>query len=673
MKILIYGSNGWIGKQVIQYLESEQIFFIKGISRVDNLDDIKNEIQKNEPTHVLSLIGRTHGKIGDKIYSTIDYLEQENKLVENLNDNLFAPVQLALICNSLNIHFTYLGTGCIFEYDEPKKLKKFDEISLPNFFGSSYSIVKGFTDRLMHIIPILNLRIRMPINSEYNSRNFITKITHYDKVCSIQNSMTVIPSFLPYIIDMMKQKLRITINLTNPGTISHNEILQLYTEIVDPHFVWDNFTIDEQNSILSSKRSNNHLDTTLLKSLYPDIKHIKEAVIDCLQLYPKNIIIRLDNVALAELSGSLTRIGSQETKERNAEEQSSEELPRLFTKEASNTTHNIIEQVQTYFLNDLTTNILITGGCGFIGSHFINHLYDTYDKINIINIDALYYCANEKNIRSDIIQSKRYKMIKGNICSDDIVRHVLNQFNINYVVHFAAQTHVQNSFSDAIQYTIDNIVGTHTLLESCRNHGKIIRFIHVSTDEVYGESLQNIDEKHKTEFSVLCPTNPYAGTKAGAELIAQTYYHSFQMPIIITRGNNVYGPNQYPEKLIPKFIQQLKSDKKVTIQGNGSALRGFLHISDTVNAFDIILSSGQVGQIYNIGCDSYMEYSVLDVAKILIKLIKNTVRYENWIKYIEDRPFNDSRYYISNQKLKDLGWGIKTKFMDGLKQLVYEL
>ena len=145
-----------------------------------------------------------------------------------------------------------------------------------------------------------------------------------------------------------------------------------------------------------------------------------------------------------------------------------------------------------------------------------------------------------------------------------------------------------------------------------------------------------LDEMQKTEYSTLYPTNPYAGTKAGAELIAQTYLHSFKMPIIITRGNNVYGPNQYPEKLIPKFIKLLNENKKVTIQGNGSTLRAFMYVSDTVKAFDIILNKGKIGEIYNIGCDEGMEYSVKDIAQILIKMIKNTEQYDDWIEYIED-------------------------------------
>ena len=251
----------------------------------------------------------------------------------------------------------------------------------------------------------------------------------------------------------------------------------------------------------------------------------------------------------------------------------------------------------------------------------------------------------------------------------DLVNHILKSYEVSHVIHFAAQSHVQNSFTDALQYTQDNIVGTHTLLECCRLYGKVERFIHVSTDEVYGESMLETDEKHKTEHSILCPTNPYAATKAGAELLAQSYNHSFGMPIIITRGNNVYGPNQYPEKVIPRFIQQLKNREKVTIQGDGSCVRAFMHVFDTADAFTIILEKGQIGEIYNIGCDEGMEYSILDVAKLLIKEIQKTKDYDKWITYIEDRPFNDQRYYISNQKLKELGWSIKMSFDEGIRTL----
>ncbi len=315
-------------------------------------------------------------------------------------------------------------------------------------------------------------------------------------------------------------------------------------------------------------------------------------------------------------------------------------------------------------------NLLVTGGCGFIGSNFINYFLFKYSDIKVINIDALYYCANEHNINNSIRNSEQYVFIQGNICSKDLINHILKFYNIDHVIHFAAQSHVQNSFEDSIQYTRDNVLGTHILLECCRNYNKIIKFIHVSTDEVYGESMTEINEKKKTEHSILCPTNPYAATKSAAELIAQSYNHSFKMPIIITRGNNVYGPNQYPEKLIPKFIKQLKENKPVTIQGDGSCIRSFLHSNDTSTAFECILLNGTIGEIYNIGSDDNMEYSVLEIAKKLIKLIKQTEEYSNWISYIEDRPFNDKRYYISNEKLKKLGWKISTYLNEGLIELI---
>ena len=315
-------------------------------------------------------------------------------------------------------------------------------------------------------------------------------------------------------------------------------------------------------------------------------------------------------------------------------------------------------------------NLLVTGGCGFIGSNFINYYYKKHEHVNIYNLDAMYYCADENNVEEHIRFSDRYKLIKGNLCSYDLLQHLLESYQIDTIIHFAAQSHVQDSFSDSFKYTNDNILGTHTLLEASRIYGKINKFIHISTDEVYGESLFSEDEEKKNEQSILCPTNPYAATKAGAELIASSYRFSFKMPIIITRGNNVYGANQYPEKLIPRFIKLLKEDKKVTIQGDGSNIRAFLHAMDVASALECVLDKGKIGEIYNIGSDEDKEYTVLEIAKILIKTIKNTENYDEWIEYVEDRPFNDKRYYISNEKVKDLGWKIEKDFMEGLNELI---
>jgi UDP-glucose 4,6-dehydratase len=310
-------------------------------------------------------------------------------------------------------------------------------------------------------------------------------------------------------------------------------------------------------------------------------------------------------------------------------------------------------------------NLLVTGGCGFIGSNFINYYFYKNESVQIFNIDAMYYCASESNILNCIRNSDRYHFIKGNLQYEDLVTYVLQKYSITHIIHFAAQSHVQNSFDESLKYTFDNIVGTHNLLECCRIYNGIKKFIHVSTDEVYGESLNN-DLKH--EASILIPTNPYAATKAGAELIAMSYIKSYNLPIVITRGNNVYGPNQYPEKLIPRFIKQLKNNEQVTIQGDGSAIRSFLHVDDTCSAFEIILEQGVVGEIYNIG--THEEYTVTEVAKILVKLMKGTDDFQSYVRFIADRPFNDSRYFISNEKLVSLGWKIKIPFLEGIKKLV---
>ena len=287
MKVLLYGANGWIGQKVHDLLVRGGHTVIVGNMRAENSSDLEEEIKQVNPTNIISTIGRTHGTIDEVKYTTIDYLEQKGKLRENVRDNLYSPTVIAIISNKYGVHYAYLGTGCIFTYDgdeHPYEEERggFAECAKPNFFGSSYSIVKGYTDMIMKMFDnVLNVRIRMPITDEVNSRNFITKITSYNKICSVPNSMTVLPDLLPVIIDMMRSGITGTINFTNPGLISHNEILEMYREIVDKDFTWNNFSIEEQRQILASERSNNFLDTSRLESLY-NVKGIKESVRDVL-------------------------------------------------------------------------------------------------------------------------------------------------------------------------------------------------------------------------------------------------------------------------------------------------------------------------------------------------------------------------------------------------------
>lgn len=276
MKWLIFGGKGWIGTYVSNLLLDQNEIIIHAISRADNETAVENELIEIKPDRVVSLIGRTHGPG----YSTIDYLEQKGKLVENLRDNLYGPMTLAILCKRHNIHLTYLGTGCIFYGTDGDSGNGYTEDATPDFFGSSYSTVKGYTDRLMHLFStnVLNVRIRMPITSDNSPRNFITKILNYKKICSVPNSMSVLPELLPIMIDMAKNKMTGTINLVNPGLISHNEILEIAREIINPNLTWENFSIEEMNKIILADRSNNFLNTSKLSTLYPNILPIKESV-----------------------------------------------------------------------------------------------------------------------------------------------------------------------------------------------------------------------------------------------------------------------------------------------------------------------------------------------------------------------------------------------------------
>jgi dTDP-glucose 4,6-dehydratase len=311
-------------------------------------------------------------------------------------------------------------------------------------------------------------------------------------------------------------------------------------------------------------------------------------------------------------------------------------------------------------------NFLITGGCGFIGSNYINHLFKNKKIKHIINLDILYYCANIYNINENVRNSDKYTFIKGDLNDYDLIVKILKDYKITHLVHFAAQSHVDNSFNNSLQYTYDNVKGTHTILEAIKNTNRNIIMLHFSTDEVYGES----DNNEMDEESILCPTNPYSASKAAAEMYVRSYIYSYKLKIIISRGNNVFGYNQYPEKLIPKFINLLREGKKCTLHGNGETIRNFIFIDDVCTAVDYIINAGAFGSVYNIGSDHNYERSVIDVTKLLVKKIKNDNDYTKYIKNVEDRPFNDKRYLISNDRLKELGWTQKISFDEGIDLLL---
>lgn len=283
MIILLYGKNGWISSLMEEILIKSKIEYYISDIRANNFNDVCEEIETIKPTHLMSFIGRTHGEG----INTIDYLEDKGKLDINVRDNLYAPLILGEAAKKYDIHLSYLGTGCIYTYDENHKMGDlntgFTENDIPNFKGSAYSTVKGYTDQIIRFNPnVLTLRIRMPISSKSNKRNFINKIISYDKICSIPNSMTVLDDFLPIMIDMAKSNITGVYNFTNPGLITHNEILQMYKDIIDTHFTWNNFTLEEQSEILKADRSNNYLNTDKIQTLYPKLKNIKDSIRDIL-------------------------------------------------------------------------------------------------------------------------------------------------------------------------------------------------------------------------------------------------------------------------------------------------------------------------------------------------------------------------------------------------------
>lgn len=307
-------------------------------------------------------------------------------------------------------------------------------------------------------------------------------------------------------------------------------------------------------------------------------------------------------------------------------------------------------------------NLLLTGGAGFIGSHVLRHLVKTYPSVKIINFDILDYCSNVKNY-AEIAHAPNFTFIKGSILNVELVSHILVTYNIDTILHFAAQTHVDRSFGNSLEFTQTNVLGTHVLLECSKQFG-IKRFIHVSTDEVYGE----VKIGSANEMAILSPTNPYACGKAGAEFICQSYIRSFNLPIIITRGNNVFGPCQFPEKVIPKFIFRLNSGQKACIHGEGNGLRNFLHTSDVVKAFDVILRKGKLHEVYNIG--TTFEISVVQLAKKLCEILGKPGSADDWIEHFADRAFNDSRYMIDSTKLRSLGWEPNLDFDSQLRETV---
>ncbi len=302
--------------------------------------------------------------------------------------------------------------------------------------------------------------------------------------------------------------------------------------------------------------------------------------------------------------------------------------------------------------------ILVTGGAGFIGNCFIRYMLNKYPDYKIINLDALTYCGNLENLKD--ITTSNYSFIKGNICDKALVADVMH--NVDCVVNFAAESHVDNSINNPEIFIETNVKGVLNLLESAKN-AEIDRFLQVSTDEVYGTLGK---DGYFYETTPLAPNSPYSASKASADLLVRAYFETYKMPVLITRCSNNYGPYQYPEKLIPFFIAKLLNNEKVPVYGDGMNIRDWLYVYDHCSAIDAVLHKGRIGEVYNIG--GHNEKTNIEITKIILKAMGKD---ESYIEYVTDRLGHDRRYAISNDKItSELGWRPEVKFEDGIKKTI---
>jgi len=301
--------------------------------------------------------------------------------------------------------------------------------------------------------------------------------------------------------------------------------------------------------------------------------------------------------------------------------------------------------------------LLVTGGCGFIGSNFVRYILKKHPSYKVINLDKLTYCGCKESLK-DIEKDKRYKFIKGDICDKKLVGKIIK--DCDAILNFAAESHVDRSIKDASSFVSTNVHGTQVLLDAAKKK-RIKRFVQISTDEVYG-SVQKGSFK---ETTLLHPNSPYAASKAAGDHLALAYHTTFKLPVIVTRSSNNFGPYQFPEKVIPLFITNLLENKKVPLYGDGLNVRDWLYVMDNCRAIDMILHKGKPGEIYNIGGE--YEIPNIKLTRIILKLLNKTYR---MIEYVPDRLGHDRRYSLDSKKMKKLGWKPAKDFNAAIRETI---
>ncbi len=305
--------------------------------------------------------------------------------------------------------------------------------------------------------------------------------------------------------------------------------------------------------------------------------------------------------------------------------------------------------------------ILVTGGAGFIGSNFINFILTNRDDLFIVNLDKLTYAGNLENLK-EVENHKNYFFVKGDITNNELVDYLFKKYSFNYVINFAAESHVDRSILGSEVFFRSNVIGTNVLLEASRRYG-IEKFVQISTDEVYG-SLGPTGLF--TETTQLSPNSPYSSSKAAADVMALSFFHTFGLPVVITRCSNNYGPYQFPEKLIPLMIINSLNGKKLPVYGDGLNVRDWVYVIDHNRAVEIVLEKGRAGEVYNIGASREMKN--IDIVKLILSKLTQP---ESMIEFVKDRPGHDRRYAIDSSKIQnELGWKPEFDFEIAINQTI---
>jgi dTDP-glucose 4,6-dehydratase len=308
-------------------------------------------------------------------------------------------------------------------------------------------------------------------------------------------------------------------------------------------------------------------------------------------------------------------------------------------------------------------NILVTGGAGFIGSNFVRYMLENY-SYKIFNFDKLTYAGNLENL-TDIENHANYKFIKGDICDKDVVESTIKENNIDTIINFAAESHVDRSILGSREFVVTNVLGTQVLLDAAKNLN-LEKYLQVSTDEVYGSLPEDKKEIKFTEQTPLTTNSPYSASKASADLLCNAYYHTHKLPILITRCSNNYGPYQFPEKLIPLMIAKALDGEKLPVYGDGKNVRDWLYVEDHCSGIATVLEKGKIGEVYNIGGNN--EWYNIDIVKLILEKLGKG---EEQITYVKDRPGHDRRYAIDSSKImNELGWMPKYQFPEGIEKTI---